>query len=179
MRTGGFTLVEVLIVITIMTIITAIVLTALPLARNDQAFESDIIQLRSTLSRAQQQALNEIRSPECLDIAGGDSELERRCSDVGVAILEKRVVMFADLTGDMEYSSGADFQLEELVAVTSPESGAPVSVMFTASPPNVTTFVDGVIIGAGQTASLTLTLDEISRDLLINPYGILEDATTG
>lgn len=171
----GFTLIEVLVVITIMTIITAVTLTALPLARTDQMLESDIIQLKSALSQAQQRALNEIRTPDCLALAGDDSELQRRCSDIGVVILEERIVTFSDLTGDQDYVSSGDLELEAQSTSSGPPNGTPISIVFTASPPNVTTFVNGQVIGAGQSAPVTLQIGETSREFSINPYGILED----
>lgn len=171
----GFTLVEMVIVIAIMTILTAVILTALPKARGDQLLKSDIIQLHTLLAAAAQRSLNEIRTPECLTIAGEDETLQRRCSDIGVAVVETRRILFADLDGDKQYSVSGDFDIETENAASSPADEMPFSVVFAAVPPTVTTYANGDIVGAGQVVPLTLAADNTSRDLTIGPYGIVED----
>lgn len=159
-----------------MTILTLLALNGLPIARTNQLLKNDVTQLRSLISRAQQQALNEIRSPECLARAGEDPETQRRCSDVGVAIMNKKLILFADLNGDHQYSEGHDYDEAQVVQSADVVSNQAVSVLFTANPPTTIMYVNRRIIGAGQTAPLELTFGGLTAKLTISPYGILEYA---
>ena len=171
----GFTLVEAVIVMTIMTIVSYLVLSALPIARTNQEIENDIQRLRSFLTQAQQRSLNEIREGECLSRVGDDTDLQRRCSNIGVVFEENALRMFADLDDNKIYSDGADYLLEESVFHSVVE-GTPstVSVMFAADPPVILTYVNGALLSAGETRTVRVENGGLNRVFTIGSYGVIE-----
>ena len=174
--TTGFTLIESVVVISIITILTYLVLNALPLARTNQEMENDLQQLRSFLSRAQQQALNEIREDDCLSFAGSDEDAQRRCSDVGVLVASGSLTMFADIDGNGDYSNGADFIIDESDLAAGVEGNIPVSIVFASTPPTIITLSDVDVLAPNESAVVKLELEDASRELTIGPYGIIEYA---
>lgn len=173
----GFTLLEVVIVISIMTIVTYAVLTALPVARTNQQLTGDITALRSILTNAQQQAVNEIRSPDCLATVPSDADSQRRCSNIGVFIADNKVIQFADTSPDRIYTPGVDYILRESDQASGLKGGPDITILFEADPPTVVTYANGQVLGPKQKVSFTLAIKDTQRALTIGPYGIIENAT--
>ena len=171
---NGFTLIEMVIVIAMMSALTGVVVTGLPAARTSQLLEGDIQRLRSVLSQAQQRALNEIRDQECLDQAGADIDNQRYCSDVGVAILNQRLVMFADLNGDQDYTEGVDYLIEEQEQASS-VVGETQTIVFAVDPPTVITYANAAILSAAELVEVTIRVGQQDRQLSIGPYGIIHE----
>ena len=173
---SGFTLLEVVIVMTILTIMTYLVVSALPPARVNQRLESDVQQFRSLISRAQQLAVNEVRPDSCLARAGANEETQRRCSNVGVVARTGELVLFADLDGDRRYSGPADFEIEKIPQTADVNDGREADIVFEADPPEVFMYADSRIIGAGQSYVVRFAIGEATRTFSIGPYGVISDA---
>lgn len=171
---AGFTLLEMIIVLSIITISTYVLFTAFPIARVNQALQADITELRILITSAQQQALNEIRSQDCLDLVGPDEELARRCSNVGVYVQGQDVIQFADTTDDLRFTAGSDFILGERTQTSSLADGTSMTIVFQADPPTIVTHVNAEVLGAGQVHPFTLELEGAVRSLTVGPYGIIE-----
>lgn len=172
---AGFTLVEAVVIITIISILTALSVFALPEARHNQRLVTDSERIQAALRSAERYAINEVRTDECLEYVGNDSELRRRCSNVGIALQGKKLVTFADTTGNQTYTEGSDFLLSEQEISTELEGdGAWRSFVFEATPPTIYTYADGAIISPQISATITLRSGKQTRTLEIHPYGRVE-----
>src|SRR5690348_15577373 len=101
----GFSLIESLIVISIIAIMSALALQALPVARNNQQLVADTEQIRALLLDAKERALNQVRPADCLS-QYADSDVQRApCSDVGITFVNNQVIEFADTNSNNAYSS--------------------------------------------------------------------------
>lgn len=167
----GFTLLEITVVMAIMSILSAIILIGWPRTRQHQALLLAAEQVQTTLRTAQQKALNEDRHPDCLrDWVGSSPEEQRLCSDIGVAVQESTIVIFADtnIPTVNQYEETKDFPIEQQtlpLGVTGPSSWQ--SFVFEASPPNIE------LVG-GAPRTLRLKSGTAARDLVIKSYGQVE-----
>ncbi len=167
-RSRGFTLIETVVIITIIGIITTAVATAVPIARSNQNVVSDIETIRAEVQDATRRALNENRPQECLDVAGE----ERRCSNVGVHLKGSTMTLFADLDQNHQFSS-TDFTYEVKTLRSSVVSEE--VFVFEATPPNIILFSFGRIVTADNPGSFTLVSGNQSRTMTVLPYGQIQD----
>lgn len=170
---AGFTLVETIVTITIMSILTALTVTAFPLVRANQQVQNDVHVLRALLADAQQRALNEVRDEDCIQKVGEDNQ--RLCSNVGVALQPNEFIEFSDTDGNRRFS-GSDYVFsrrdhESTVVVP---TGNTVDIIFEATPPNVYIFVDGDILGPSSSTTFSLQSGGASRGLRVRQFGITE-----
>ena len=168
----GFTLLEMMVVVVIISILTFLSLSALPVARSNQQLKSDIQQLRSIFSIAQQKALNEIRDEECLERVGDDPELRIRCSTIGVFFEDFKVTLFADIDADWEYTPEVDYLINEQT-LQSQVSGAKKTIVFQAIPPSLYMVANGDPVAPQGSVALTLKAGEQSREIEIQRFGIV------
>lgn len=170
----GFTLIETLVTISIVSLITAILVVSWPWAREQQAFTLATQVIASRLKEAQQYAINEQRPERC--------EAQRQCSVVGIAVRGAELVMFADTRGlNQQYDEAAgvtgDFiiQKQTLPSAVTTDAGQWQSWVFKAVPPNVISFgPTGEEIAPGAATSLILEWGTKQRTLTIRPYGHVE-----
>ncbi len=167
----GFTLLETAVVLAIMGILSAIVLTGWPAARQHQALLLATEQVQTMVRTAQQKALNEDRPQACLDQA----VVQKNCSDVGVAVKDNNIVIFADSNNpdanQYEEGAGKDFLIEKQtlpLGVTGPTAWQ--SFIFEATPPNI----ELKDAGPSKTKKLTLQSGSSTRTLTIKNYGQVE-----
>ena len=170
----GFTLIEVVVMIAILSIVTTVSVVALPKARNNQRLVTDTEKIQANIRTAERYAINEVRSDACIEYVGNDAELRRRCSNVGIALQEKQLITFADTTGDREYTENADFVIEEDSLSSGVESDGWQTIVFEATPPTIYTYVDGTVISPQLPATITLQAGEQTRTLEVHPYGRIE-----
>ncbi|MBI3250544.1 MAG: type II secretion system protein [Candidatus Andersenbacteria bacterium] len=170
---AGFTLVETLVTITIMTILTGMTVTAFPRVRASQQVQNDVYVLRSLIADAQQRSLNEVREDDCIAKVG--EERERVCSNVGVALLPGEFVEFSD-TDENRRFSGSDFVIvrRDHVSTVSAPKGNNLELLFEATPPNVFLFADGTVIGPNTGVSFSLESGKASRTMRVRQFGITE-----
>lgn len=163
----GFTLIEVILTMAILSILITLISTGYPVVRDNQALQLAQQQLEFLVREAQQRALNEERDETCLDSA----EEARRCSDVGLAFNGSAITLFADTTGeDLAYTVG-DY------VIATHQSPAQLtgidSILFVAQPPNITLLANGLQPLSGQ-ASLRAQVGEQEVQLNIKNYGQVE-----
>ena len=172
---NGFTLIEVIVTVVVLSIITLLTAVAFPEVRTNQALIQSERQIQSLLRIAQQQALDEVRAPDCLNQAGGNVEAEKRCSDIGVAFKENIAVTFADTSDDDEYSESQDFEIAE-VKLSAPVTGGDnwQSFLFEATPPDVALFANSTQLLGDTPSRIGISVGDASRTLLIYPYGQVE-----
>lgn len=96
---SGFSLIESITIIAIISILTAISVSALPAIRAHQTLVTDTEQIRSLLLDSKQRSLNQVRPEACVQKA----EDSRRCSDVGIAMTGGNIIQFADLLANTRY----------------------------------------------------------------------------
>ncbi|MEX1112183.1 MAG: type II secretion system protein [Candidatus Andersenbacteria bacterium] len=174
------TLLETVVVITIMSILSVLTAVSFPVIRNHQNLITDAGQVEGALQEAQLRALNEVRPEECLSQAGDDRDLQRRCSNIGTAFQDRQGVLFSDFDGDRQYTPGEDFEIKRYTLVTTVDgvsSPAWQTFVFEALPPTVAVYAGGAVVlpsSESSAAVLTLRAGGQTKELKIRPYGIVE-----
>jgi prepilin-type N-terminal cleavage/methylation domain-containing protein len=184
---SGFTLVELLVVITITAIIAAVVATAYPAARSAQTLTLAEQTLQAALRRAEQAAINEER-----DIAKCTPRLppalQKLCSDTGIILEPDKSVMiiFADINQPNlnMYEPDRDFKIAEVPfpdGVRVEPSVPPTTFIFEGAPPGIKLFTS---VNAGgcsaapceitDSIKVTLLLGDATRELNVGSYGQVE-----
>lgn len=170
----GFTLLETAVVLAIMSILTGLVLVGWPRARQQQALLLATEQVQTMIRTAQQKALNEDRSAECLSgWVGSSPEEQRLCSDVGVVINGNEIIIFADTQDDDKYTpkiggDDPDFSIEKQtlpLGVIGDKVGQ--SFIFEATPPTI-----GLKTSHGD--KLRLQSGEAAKTVTVKNYGQVE-----
>lgn len=168
---GGFTLLEVVVTVTIVSLLTLIVTAALPAARSHQALRLAQQQVSDGLAAASHRAINEIRPPACTNRVAA----AKRCSDVGVALQAGELIIFADTAEpqDWQYSEGQD---EILATITLPTGVTTErqSFVFIATPPTLELYHDGQLMAAQEKIPLVLVSDRARVPLTVSSYGQVE-----
>ncbi len=152
------------VVVTIIIIMTTLAVNAFPVARSHQNLVSDTEVIQTQLREAQRRAMNETRDEACGE--------EKACSDVGIYISEKKLIMFADTNESKEFEDG-DYQIKEINLQTTIAED-PTSFVYTSVPPNITLHHNGGSISAGDVAEITLQANGLTRDLMVYTYGQIE-----
>jgi prepilin-type N-terminal cleavage/methylation domain-containing protein len=166
---SGYTLIEVLITVTIITLVTTIGITALPLVRDSQNLRLAEQELQSKLRVAGKKALHENRDQRCLD----DPRVETpsACSDIGLAVTSNLLILFADINQDLNYSSGADLILEEVPLPNQVRALTDTVFLFVAEPPALQLYQDGVpLLSDDQPGEITLLASSRESQLTISPF---------
>jgi prepilin-type N-terminal cleavage/methylation domain-containing protein len=167
---SGFTLLEVIVVVTIISLLTLIVTAALPAARAHQTLRLATQQVSDVFAQASHRALNEVRPESCTSRASQP----KRCSDVGVALGNNQLILFADTTDPQwHYTAGQDEVLATIVLPTG-VTAATQSFVFTATPPTLEVYADGKLIAGKQRIPLTLTSGDQPIALTVSAYGQVE-----
>lgn len=169
----GFSLVESLVIISIISILTSISLVALPAARAHQQLVSDTELIRSLLLDSKQRALNQLRPEKCVEFV---AEVVRpQCSDVGIDInTGGSVIQFADLNANGKYNSG-DYTVATHSMATIMSSSAIEALVFKSAPPSVHLYKNTQIMGPSDTAQITLTASNgTTRTLAVHPLGTID-----
>jgi prepilin-type N-terminal cleavage/methylation domain-containing protein len=172
---SGFTLIEVVVVVVIISFATALLLVAFPSLRDHERLVAAEQALQSALRTAESQAINEERSEECRNLNLNQLECQRRCADVGVVADDDHLILFADLDQDGLWNQGGadcggDLKLSEvpLPAGIKGSDELPAFV-WRGVPPVVTLYVNGDEALKPQTVMFALGEKEIT--LYVNPYG--------
>lgn len=172
---NGFTLIETIIMISIITILTSLTVGAFPIARARQRIIADSSAIQLWLREAERRAHNETRTEDCLNQAGSDPEVQKRCSDVGLALRGQEAHIFADLDGNRNYSPDDDFiYSQNSLEAELDNADAWQAFVFTATPPNLTMHYNGQVVRPNTAITLTLTSGSQQQQLPIYPYRHLD-----
>lgn len=174
----GFTLLETVITVGILLILAGLITASWPRFRERQAILIAREQLQALFRQAQQQALNEDRDEKCLDTVEEEVFARRRCSDIGVALKEDKILIFADTDGNDNQYTDNDFIVEEhtLPAAVQTTEVDWQSFLFKGQPPSIELYdPKGFLVRSTRTASFTLKIGEASRVLYVSPYGQVEE----
>lgn len=168
---SGFTLLEVVVVITILSLLTLIVTTALPTARAHQGLRLARQQVIDVFAQASHRALNEVRAEPCL----GRAAERKRCSDVGVALRQNALILFGDTAEpqDWQYTPDQD-EVFSTMALPAGVTVASQSFVFIATPPTVEVYAQGRLITPAQKIPLTLISGTTQASLAVSAYGHVE-----
>lgn len=174
---GGFTLIEIIVVVVITGLLSALVLIGYPAARDHQHLRLAEQAFQTFFRDAQNRALNEERDDACLETqALGD---ERYCSDIGLALRGRDIILFADTADPTqnEYSD-RDYRITTFTlpgAVEIAAEGSPQSLLWEVTPPTVTLYADGVEMTQARTIDLVVRKQQ--RTITIQPYGHVSGET--
>ncbi len=171
---AGFTLLEVLVTLAIITIVTYVATIAFPIIREQEALVHARQVVSSALRTAQTQALNEERSPDCLARAGDSPLAAKECSDIGIFLQGENMIAFADTNDNNRYDN-QDFKISETSLPRPVTISAAASFLIEATPPNVTLWHNGVVIPAGSHVSASLRARRRTLTFSVLLYGILEN----
>lgn len=169
----GFTLLEMVFIISIISILSLTLLNGLPLARDNQIIAADRAWFQSIVRTAQLRAVNELRDEACMAQAGGSPEIERRCSDVGLLLQGRRILMFSDLDGDQAYAKSVDYDIQEFTATSKFEPDGKV-IIFESVPPLLRLYDDGSVIAPTGNVALTMSVGSLQRNVRVTFYGNVE-----
>ncbi len=175
----GFTLVELLVVMSVVGIISLGIVTAYPSVRAEQKLTLAEQTLQAVLRSAEQAAINEERPQECVEKI--PSELTKLCSDTGVVLLpaENKMILFADTfeADKNEYNSGKneDWPVGEVPfpeGVTLEPASPPTVFIFEGKPPTIQLYS-----GTQEVKSfvpVVLRSGTATRSLRVGSYGQVE-----
>ncbi len=173
----GFTLIESLVIISLISILTAMSVRAIPTIRAHQELVSDTENIRALLYDAKQRTLNQVRPENCLP--GVPDDLARaRCSDVGVALKNGELIIFADTAPSVQnynYDTG-DREIVRSKLATNVDTGSATSLVFAGVPPSAVLYKDGVALtGGSDFTRIMLTASNGSkRSIKIYSFGTME-----
>lgn len=177
-REKGFSLIESLIVVSIIAVMSALALQALPVARSHQQLVSDTEQIRALLLDAKERALNQVRPGTCLPNGGDQADVNRAsCSDVGIAFVGNQVIEFADTNSDNSYTSQGprDYIIATFDLFAPPGSGSVASLVFKSVPPSTMLYANGSLMSPSATTKIILNgYGDLSRTLQVHSYGTID-----
>lgn len=170
----GFTLIEVLVTITIVSIMSAVLVVSWPRARDHNALVITERQLQSLLRDAQEKALNGDRAPTCV----ASTPEARRCADIGIALHNNQVILFADTKGTNNSYTPGNSGDAILLNTTLPSGVTSVntnwqSYLFRFVPPIVELYGNGQLVSQNG-ASLTVQIRQQQKQWRVLPYGQLQ-----
>ncbi len=177
---SGFSLIESLVMISIITILTSISVAALPAVRAHQALVSDTEQIRSLLLDSKQRALNQVRPEACVRQAESEGKDPRRCSDVGIVFTGGNVVQYADIQPNFRYDADkkdyvfATYEMQSVLV----NSLSINHFLFYGNPPSVDLVADGRRVEPGETKGVVLEFgtgeDRQRRAVEVSSFGTIE-----
>lgn len=171
---AGFTLIEVIVAVVVVGILTALVASGLPSARDSERIILAEQEFQSRLGEARQRSLNEDRSEECLQqFAEMDLEGRQRCSDIGVQIDNRTLTVYADTNGDLAYSPAADYIITATTLAAAATTDSAKNFQFVAIPPTLQLFVDGVEVPNDEVVMRFYAGDVVAA-FTVNAAGTLE-----
>jgi len=170
---SGFTLIEMMVIIVIISIMTVLLAVAFPVVQRQQQLKLTATTLVSQLRRAQQLALDETRDDACLQLLADQPQNQTRCSDIGVAIRNPTLITYADIDGNHQYTDGHDYVLNKIDA-PSTVSLANKDFLYQGAPPTVNAFVDGAPSALNAAVPLDMTINNEVTSLTVFPYGYVQ-----
>lgn len=179
---SGFTLIESVVVMAIVSMVSVLALNAIPVLRAHQELVADTENFRSLLFDSKQRTVNQVRPPSCLSQYEINNPLRAACSDVGIAIYLGELIQYANTANQNQhtYEPGiaGDFEIAKIKIVSTVEMPRSLkSLLFISMPPTVVTYSDGAIISPGNNASSKIYLnasDGSTRVIIIHSLGTID-----
>lgn len=181
---GGFSLIESLVVISIIGILTSLSLAAFPAIRSHQELLADTESIRALLLDAKQRTLNQVRPEQCLPGLDVEDILRAECSDTGVAIVNDEIIEFANTrnSDDYTYDAGAypsgDFVLTRSNLSSQLDIGSASVLLFVGTPPSATLYKDGSkFTGSPSTPAASIKLiasNGTQRTIKVYSFGTID-----
>lgn len=177
----GVTLVEIMVVVTIIAILTGVVISDFPK-----------IKLRLNLSRIAHMIAQDIKTAQSLSGSGREVEVDGSAVslrgygifiDTNVLGGNKRYVIYGDVNGDYKYSPGTDY-VEKEVDLSSQDLGimiseirnAPGKISINFSPPNFNTTISNLLSGKNS-IDIVVSIEKdpsVYRIISVNKAGLIE-----
>ncbi len=179
----GFSLIESLVVISIIGILTGMSTVAIPALRAHQELVADTESIRALLLDAKQRTLNQVRPEGCLPDLSSEDINRAGCSDVGVAIVGGEIIEFSNTntagTGLYKYNVTGTFGDHIIVKsklASKLVSGSVQSLLFMGVPPSVKLYKDGLeFSSASDTALINLTSSNgTTRKIKVYSFGTID-----
>ncbi|MEK7499307.1 MAG: hypothetical protein AAB649_01740 [Patescibacteria group bacterium] len=169
MKSAGFSLIESLVIVSMISILSVMSLRAIPALRSHQELVTDTEKIRALILDARQRTLNQVRPADCLKELEKDHPTRATCSDVGVALQFGEIIEFSntytvgngalkyDWDGGSESTTVRDHVIQRLKPVTRIKSGSPTSLLFMGVPPTIELYRDGTKVNPGdESTKITL-----------------------
>lgn len=174
----GFSLIESLVIISIISILASLSLVALPAARAHQQLVADTELIQSLLLDSKERALNQVRPEECITQLGveqDDKILGPFCSDVGIDFNKAgEVTQFADLNESGQYEK-TDYKIVTHSISSTISTDDFKALIFKSAPPSVELYKNKIVLGPSDTAKITLTAaNGETRTLEVHQFGTLD-----
>ncbi len=158
----GFTLIELVVVISIIGLMTGLVLANYRSGEKNLALQRSAHKLSQDLRRAQEMATSAREFQEQTPPGGYGIYLNLLQPD--------RYVLFADLDGGLDYDTGEDvetLELEENIDIDSLSPGSPLTIVFSPPDPSVTLAPDAA------TAVITIEGGGAQKNIRVNKAGLI------
>lgn len=174
---GGFTLLEILVSVVIVSVLTTIITVGFRVSRDNQRIVLAKQELEALIRDTQKRAFNEEREERCLrSLPESALDRRRRCADVGIVLEGNRVTQFADTHGEIgdRFFTTGDYTVTTLPLASSQgvSIGEKTTLLFKGVPPTIELLVNGRVITAP--VELVLRSGTATKTLLLHPYGQLE-----
>ncbi|HLC49420.1 MAG TPA: hypothetical protein VJI96_03490 [Candidatus Andersenbacteria bacterium] len=176
----GFSLVESLVVVAIISTLTVLGLTAIPGLRSHQELVTDTENFRAMLLDSKQRTINQVRPADCLPGLAVDDPARAACSDVGVAFAYGELIQYANTANQDQYTYetgvSGDYEISRKNIVSTVLDGSAISFLFISAPPTVKTYADGGLLGvANDAAPITLiATDGSTRTVTVHSLGTID-----
>jgi type II secretory pathway pseudopilin PulG len=175
---SGFTLIETVLTVGIIAALGAAIAVGWPRVRAHQGIVLATEHIQSWIYTAQEKSLNEERPDACVNLFTTLAD-KRRCSDVGIALRDNEMIMFADTDGNNDRYTNNDFIIDRttLVSPVVVDTPGPTwdSFLFRAVPPGVVLHgKNGQPIGTGSNDVFRLESGPYQIDINVLPYGLLQ-----
>ncbi len=169
----GFSLVESIVIISIISILTLLVTTGLPQVRRNYQLRTDVEVVRLAISSARYHALNQIRPKDCIALIGNDETMQKKCSRAGVEIKQGEATTFIDI--DENYTLGQRDIIVSRQDLFSVIDNGVTTFVFEPTPPTVVMYRNGSITSSGSTIELSFKLDNLKKTVKVETYGNVEE----
>ncbi|MDA1169186.1 MAG: hypothetical protein O3A36_02515 [bacterium] len=157
----GFSLVESMVIVSMISILSVMSLRAIPALRSHQELIADTEKIRALLLDAKQRTLNQIRPDDCLDTYDVDDPVRAACSDTGLGLQWGEIIEFSnsyykgkgsvhiydyDFKGLPRETLQSDYVINRSKPVTRVQLGSPTSLLFKSTPPTVELYRNGTLV---------------------------------
>jgi prepilin-type N-terminal cleavage/methylation domain-containing protein len=171
---SGFTLIEIMVIIVIISIMTALLAVGFPVVQRQQQIKLTETTIVSQLKRAEQLALDETRDDACLQLLADQPQNQTRCSDIGVNIDNQTLTTYADIDGNDQFTPNHDYVLNKIDVPTTVTLQSQ-DFLYHGAPPTIQAFVNGAGANLNAAVPMTMTVNNQSVSLTIFPYGYVQE----
>lgn len=176
-RNSGFSLIESLVVVSLIGILTGMSMVAIPALRAHQQIATDTESIRAMLLDAKQRTLNQVRPENCLPGLDPEDVGRATCSDTGIALQGGEIIEYANTAAvsAQRYNSG-DYVITRSKLSSAIDTGSAASILFVGVPPSAVMYKDGTALtGSNPYTDIKLiSSNGTKRTLRVYSFGTLE-----